>query len=228
MPPAAEKIAEWEAIAERRAKAVVAGKWFALFGAVVIVVALGYCAGRNGGTIPSKEQRSLDALEFTMPAYQAQRAALVVHETTYVAQSKREATHATATLHAADSIKEQADTLATSSDAQDTTSVWFTIAQLRELESDSLRAMIRWQASALLHQTLARQAADSEVTLADARADALDNLNHRLARDIVKGDCRIAWVLACPSRKTTAVVAVVGTYLLTRPSVRAAIAKVIP
>jgi hypothetical protein len=225
-PSSAERFAAWEAARGRRDFIRHCLHWLAL--PVLLVAAsllVAYCRRPTPHVIPAKEQRSLDSLAIAKPFYEAQRAALVVHETTYVAQARRNAATALVAERAADSLHDVATAWQHAAEAQlDTSSRWYNVAVAREIENDSLRAANRSLDASILQLTFARAAADTAAAIADARSLALENLNQRLAHDVVTASrepqCRIAYVFGCPSRKEVAVLAAAGTYALTRKDVR--------
>jgi hypothetical protein len=161
--------------------------------------------------IPAREQTSLDSLMATAPAFQAQRETLVVRETTYVTRSTERARQAAIAELIADSLRTIAETLQRAAEAQgDTAAAWRRIADVRRVETDSLRAANRSLDEALADQTVARGSADARATAAEQRLAATDDLAQRLANDIKRGDCRVLVVFNCPSRRATLAIGLVG------------------
>jgi hypothetical protein len=178
--------------------------------AIVVLALVAYCRPKPA-PIPRAEQKSLDSLEATKPAFSALRDTLILRETTYVTRSSINRAQAIAATQAADSLRERAIVAQRVAEAaRDTSSAWRTVAQLRTAESDSLRSANGALVTALSDMNLARSAAVSRATAAEARLTASENLNARLAEDVRAGDrCRILYIAACPSRKTAAISGVI-------------------
>lgn len=173
---------------------------------IIVLALVAYCRPKPA-PIPRAEQKSLDSLEATKPAFSALRDTLILRETTYVTRSVANRAQAIAATQAADSLRERAIVAQSVAELQrDTSSAWRAVAELRTAESDSLRSANGALVTALSDMNLARSAAASRATAAEARLAASENLNARLADDVRAGDrCRILYVAACPSRKTVAI-----------------------
>jgi len=217
----AERFAAWEARQARRVLVAASARWIVF--ALLVIATLFLAFHRPApNVIPKREQSSLDSLFTTKPFYEAQRHALVVHETTYVAVARRNAATALVAERAADSLNDVATAWQQAAVAQlDTSSRWYNVAVARSIENDSLRSAIRSLDASLFAQRLATASADSTILLVEARALALENVNARLAYNVrTAGQCRIAWVVSCPSRKVVAVATAAATIALSRADVR--------
>lgn len=177
---------------------------------IVVLALVAYCRP-TPAPIPRAEQKSIDSLEATKPAFSALRDTLILRETTFVARSVANRAQAIAATLAADSLREGAIAAQLVAEAaRDTSSAWRTVAELRTAESDSLRSANGALVTALSDMNLARSAAVSRATAAETRLAASENLNARLADDVRAGDrCRILFVMSCPSRRVAAVSGVI-------------------
>ncbi len=179
--------------------------------ALVIVLALvAYCRPKPA-PIPRAEQKTIDSLDATRPAFDSSRAASVRIETLYVARSAEKSRTAGRVAQVADSLRDVANALQRAAEAErDTSSQWYGVATARKQEADSLRVANGTLVSALADQVMARTAAQARATAAETRLLAVGELNARLAEDVRAGDrCRVLYVASCPSRKVAAIGGVV-------------------
>lgn len=159
--------------------------------------------------IPRREQRSIDSLDATRPAFDSSRNQTVRVESVYVAQSAAHRAQAIRSARVADSLRDVAIAWQRAAEAQgDTLSRWYQVAKTRELEVDSLRVANVGLLAALEDETRARTAADARAVLDSSRLAATERLNAGLARDLAAADppCRALPFVKCPSRKLVAVV----------------------
>jgi hypothetical protein len=156
--------------------------------------------------IADRERTTIDSLMATKPAFDSQRVERIRAETVYVTRAAISRAAALQSIQSADSLRERAIVAQRVAEARgDTASQWRTVADLRTAESDSLRSANGALATALSDMNLARSAAVSRATAAEARLSASENLNSRLADDVRAGDrCRVLLVISCPSRRVAA------------------------
>lgn len=181
--------------------------------AAVLIATLAVVAWlrRRPEPIPQREQTTLDSLMATAPAFSAHRDTVVRVETLSVTRSAQNARQAVSAQRIADSlhrITDEAQQAAAASGEQ--SERWFTVAEVRRVENDSLRSAIVLLDTALAQQTTARLAASDRANAAEQRLAATADLSKRLATDIKRGDCRLLVVLSCPSRRATLAIGLTG------------------
>lgn len=156
--------------------------------------------------IPPREQASIDSLAATQPHYDTVYRERVRVETLSVVRSAQDARQATNTLRVADSLHRVADEAQQAAQtAGERSERWYQVAEVRRVENDSLRSTITLLDTALSQQMTARIAASERATAAEQRLAATANLADRLTNDLKHGDCRVLYLLNCPSRRVSAV-----------------------
>jgi hypothetical protein len=137
---------------------------------VLLVLYVGFCRPKRN-PIPSKEQRTIDSLSITKPAFDSTQLARSRAETVYVAQSAHEARRGAQSAGVADSLREIANALQRQAEAEhDTVSTWRAVALAREREADTLRSALSTTARALDLQISARQEADARASASETAA----------------------------------------------------------
>lgn len=188
---------------------------------LIVVLAIVVWLRPAPNPIPDREHTTLDSLAATAPIYTAQRETVFVRETTFVRQSNAKAAQSLIAARTADSLRQVAIGLERAAQAAgDSSSRWFRVADVRRVENDSLRSANAGLSAALVDLSAARLAADDRATAAERRLAATSDLADRLARDLKHGDCRVLFVLNCPSRRGVAVLSlsagIAGGYYIAR------------
>lgn len=192
--------------------------WSGVALAVPIVIAIIVLSIPKHGTIPEREQRSLDSMRVTKPAYEASRDTLIQRETVFVRRVDTLVRQAKVAVASAEMAHRQADSLAVIAQrAHDTASTWHAAYTARTLEADSLRSALTLTFAAETTEHHARVLADARADAADMRVTALTSLNERLATDVKNAtQCKFLW-MRCPSREsvglTALAVGAIGGYL---------------
>ena len=183
-----------------------------ILGGLLVIAFFGFCHAKQG-TVPQKEQSSLDSAKITKPIYLAARDTLVRTETTYVTKTVHDTAAARVLYVAAGTAQARADSLQTLAQAADSNaSLWHGVADARTQEASALHGVVDTLAEALTNEKAARVSADSRSKIDSARAAALDNLSQRLAADVKKAsECRVLFVIGCPSRKASFVAGAVAS-----------------
>lgn len=177
---------------------------------VVIIAAtilVAYCRPKPT-PVPPKEQKSLDSLAITKPAFDSTVQAKAKAETVYIARARENAAIAASVRHVADSLRQVAIVAQRAAeDARDTSSRWFRVAQLNRQEADTLRVALDRQTARADNLFEAMTTAEARAQLLTARLVSVEDLNHRLTADLQRSDppCRVAFIAKCPSRRVSAV-----------------------
>lgn len=159
-----------------------------------------------------RTQWSIDSLAVTRPSHLAAQDSSRRRAAAAVAVGARHDVAADRALAAADSLAHVIDSLRRQPAAiADTSSPWRAIADSLEHETGTLRVVVRERtasrdsARSALRETESRAARDS------ARTVALEQLQTRLERELrTAGQCRVLFVVRCPTRTE----AVVGGVIL--------------
>lgn len=183
--------------------------WRWIAGAIVALVALSFAFCRpQPKPVPPKEQKSIDSLTITKPTFDSTQHAVTEGAKKVITKIVHDSAAAVAARKIADDYRRIADSaLAVARASHDTTSAAFVAAENATKEANQLRAMNDTLRSDLSIAKDTIAALVHQIKRDSTRQNATDDLNARLAADIRRGDgCRLAWLLACPSRKATAVV----------------------
>jgi hypothetical protein len=196
--------AEAEAAARTRRGLIGAG--VGLLVLVIIAVAIARRFHDSGNVVPQREQHTIDSLHDRKPGFDSAAAAgrlQVIHDTVrsvvYRTEVKRVMVAAAADRTIADSLTQLA---ARATTAADSATQYHAALDVRTREADSLRVAVAFSDSAWQYERDARIGLGILYAADTLRRVALEQLNVRLAHDVVTaGQCRILWVAACPSRK---------------------------
>lgn len=152
--------------------------------AIVVVLAIGLCRGRNT-PLPPREQKTIDSLDVTRAPFDSAQLRRAKAETVYIARSAQEAHRGVVSLASADSLRTIANRLQARAEATgDTLSQWRGVAIARKLETDTLREALISTTHALDTQILARLTVDSSLAEEHRRRLAAETLIPRLVADV--------------------------------------------
>jgi len=197
--------------------------------AVVILATFTYCHAEPTA-MSRANQKSIDSLDATKPAFRAAVDTIIKRESVFVRESAINRGGAIKSAHAADSLRDVAIAWERAALAQnDTSSRWYEVAKVRGQENDSLRVANSGLLASLEEQTQARTSADARAALDSSRLAATERLNANLARDLAQADppCHVLPFVTCPSRTVVAMAAAATGYALSRPDVRSAARKIV-
>lgn len=186
-------------------------------GIVAVAVVVWFTSCRPTPTpIPPKEQKSIDSLDATKPAFDSSHTQAAHSVTTIITKIVHDSAALAIVRRDAEESRHLADSLAAAaSHAADSASAWHAAYDQRSREAADLRVD---------RDTLSRDLAAAKDTLIrvgrqlrddSLRIASITVLNAGLARDLRAADppCRVLPFVKCPSRKVVAVMAA-GTGIL--------------